>query len=155
MIGSKNTIETALHRAEEKNLTQWEFLAINCELNVADGHARQTLSASQSKIVEQLPQLFVEGEQRPAEEIEWEAHQAYFELVGQRSYPADPGRVLSCYSSSVSMEIVSRSLATSTDSVALLHPTFDNIADLLRGNGLHLVPLEEDPLQNEDLDHDC
>ena len=82
MIGTKNTIETALHRAEEKNLTQWEFLAINCELNVADGHARQTLSASQSKIVEQLPQLFVEGEQRPAEEIEWEAHQAYFELVG-------------------------------------------------------------------------
>ncbi|MEV6977523.1 enduracididine biosynthesis enzyme MppP [Kitasatospora sp. NPDC093806] len=134
-----------------ENLTQWEYLALNSELNVADGHARQALTDGQTKIVDQLPQLFAEGEQRPVELIEREAHQAYFTLLGQHGYPTAPGRVLSCYSSSVAMEILSRALAGSVDTVALVHPTFDNIADLLRGNGLRLVPVEEEPLHHEDL----
>ncbi|KPC83461.1 hypothetical protein ADL27_47225, partial [Streptomyces sp. NRRL F-6602] len=90
-----------------------------------------------------LPVLWAESEQRPVQQIESEAHQAYFTLLGQHGYPAEPGRVLSCYSSSVSMEILARSLSASVDRVALVHPTFDNIADLLRGNGLDLVPVEE------------
>ncbi len=134
------------------NLTQLEFLALNSEFNIADGHARQALTAGQSKIVEDLPLLFAEGEKRPVEELETEAHAAFFTALGQHSYPATPGRVLSCYSSSVAMEILSRALGETVESVALVHPTFDNIADLLRGNGLKLVPLEEDPLHGADLD---
>ncbi|MER6047838.1 enduracididine biosynthesis enzyme MppP [Streptomyces sp. NPDC020883] len=134
------------------NLTQLEFLAINSEFNLADGHARQSLTAGQSQIVAELPLLFEEGEKRPVEELEREAHAAFFTALGQHSYPSAPGRVLSCYSSSVAMEILSRALAETTGSVALVHPTFDNIADLLRGNGLKLVPLAEDPLHGDDLD---
>lgn len=134
-----------------QNLTQWEFLALNSPLNVADGHARQALTPGQEKIVGELPALFAEGEQRPVEEIEVEAHRAYFRLLGQHTFPAAHGRVLSCYSSSVAMEILSRSLAGRVETVALVHPTFDNIADLLRGNGLRLVPLAEDALHGEDL----
>ncbi|GAB2887220.1 aminotransferase class I/II-fold pyridoxal phosphate-dependent enzyme [Streptomyces deserti] len=135
-----------------ENLTQLEFLALNSEFNIADGHARQPLTPGQSKIVNDLPLLFEEGEKRPVEELEREAHAAFFKVLGQHRYPSAPGRVLSCYSSSVAMEILSRALATTTGSVALVHPTFDNIADLLRGNGLKLVPLEEDPLHGDDLD---
>ncbi|UNR60694.1 enduracididine biosynthesis enzyme MppP [Streptomyces sp. A10(2020)] len=135
----------------KENLTQWEYLALNSELNIADGHARQALSPGQQKIVNELPVLWAESEQRPVQQIESEAHQAYFTLLGQHGYPAEPGRVLSCYSSSVSMEILARSLSASVDRVALVHPTFDNIADLLRGNGLDLVPVEEDALHGADL----
>jgi len=136
------------------NLTELEFLAINSELNVADGHARQSLTPGQSKIIDELPLLFSEATERPVEEIEREAHRAYFQLLGQNSYPAGDGKVLSCYSSSVAMEILSRSLATKISSVALVHPTFDNIADILKGCGLRLTPLAEDSLHAEDLPDD-
>ncbi|MDQ1742404.1 MAG: hypothetical protein QOE23_743 [Pseudonocardiales bacterium] len=134
-----------------QNLTQWEYLAINSELNVADGHARQSLTPSQLEIVQGLPVLFADCERRPIEEIEREAHRSFLTMLGQHSYPQEPGRVLSCYSSSVAMEIVARALATRFETVALVHPTFDNIADLLRGNGLDLVPMEEDLLYQADL----
>jgi len=52
------------------------------------------------------------------------------------------------------MEILSRSLATKISSVALVHPTFDNIADILKGCGLRLTPLAEDSLHAEDLPDD-
>ncbi|MDB1088330.1 enduracididine biosynthesis enzyme MppP [Streptomyces sp. ACA25] len=146
------TTEPGTPSAKVRNLTEWEFLALNSELNVADGHARQALTPGQSKVIDELPLIFTEGEQRPVAEIEREAHRAYFTLLGQHSYPSGPGRVLSCYSSSVAMEILSRALVSRISTVALLHPTFDNIADLLRGNGLRLVPLEEDPLHTADLD---
>jgi enduracididine biosynthesis enzyme MppP len=147
-------LRNAQHNVGEavvQNLTQWEFLAINSELNLADGHARQLLTPPQLKIVEDLPLLFAECERRPIEEIEREAHRSFLTMLGQHSYPVEHGRVLSCYSSSVAMEIAARAMATAFETVALVHPTFDNIADLLRGNGLTLVPLEEDPLHEADL----
>ncbi|HJP72738.1 MAG TPA: enduracididine biosynthesis enzyme MppP [Pseudonocardiaceae bacterium] len=132
------------------NLTQFELLALNSSLNLADGHARQELTPNQSRIIDELPQLWAASAKRPVEEVERDARHAYFQLVGQHSYPRAEGRVLSCYSSSVAMEIFARALATRTDSIALLHPTFDNIPDILRGVGLRLVPLEEDQLPDED-----
>jgi enduracididine biosynthesis enzyme MppP len=134
-----------------QNLTQWEFLAMNSELNVADGHARQSPTPSQLAIVQDLPLLFADCERRSVEEIERQAHRAFLTMLGQHCYPVEPGRVLSCYSSSVAMEIVARALATVLGRVALVHPTFDNIADLLRGNGLDLEPLEEKLLHEADL----
>ena len=49
------------------------------------------------------------------------------------------------------MEIFARSLVTKTDAIGLIHPTFDNIPDILRGVGLRLVPVEEEQLHDEDL----
>jgi enduracididine biosynthesis enzyme MppP len=134
------------------NLTQFEYLALNSSLNLADGHARQELTAGQSLIVEELPRLWAAAVKRPVEEVERDAQRAYFELLGQHSHPADEGRVLSCYSSSVAMEIFARSLASRAQSIALIHPTFDNIPDILRGVGLRLVPLDEEALHAGDLD---
>lgn len=44
------------------------------------------------------------------------------------------------------MEIVARALVTEIDSLMLLHPTFDNIPDILRGVGMKLVPFLEEHL---------
>ncbi|AOS64059.1 enduracididine biosynthesis enzyme MppP [Actinoalloteichus hymeniacidonis] len=136
------------------NLTQFEYLALNNPLNLADGHARQELTPGQAGIIDELPALWADSVKRPVEEVEAAAHRAYFELLGQRDYRAADSQVLSCYSSSVAMEIFARSLATVTDSIMLVHPTFDNIPDILRGVGLRLVPLEEEPLHAGTIDRE-
>lgn len=135
----------------EANLTQLEYLALNSDMNLADGHARQTLTAGQAAIIDDLPNMFRESETTPVEQLESRAHQAFFGVLGQHSYPGADGRVLACYSSSVAMEILSRSLVTKIDRMALVHPTFDNIPDILRGVGITLLPLEEDRLHGGDL----
>lgn len=137
---------TAISENALDNLTQFEYLALNSSFNLSDGHARQELTTGQSEIIDDLPMLWAEAIKRPVEEIEFEAHQAYFGMLGQYSYPTEEGRILACYSSSVAMEIFARSLATKVDSIALLHPTFDNIPDILRGVGLRLVSLDEEVL---------
>lgn len=134
-----------------ENLTQFETLALDSSMNLADGHARQQLTAAQSKIVAELPSMWAEAALRPVSEIEQEAAASFFGMLGQHSHPFDAGRTLSCYSSSLAMEILARSLVTTSDAVALIHPTFDNIPDILRGVGLRLVPVEEEQAHDDDL----
>ena len=134
------------------NLTQFEHLALNSPLNLSDGHARQELTPNQARIIEELPSLWTDAVKRPVSEVESDALSAFFGLLGQHHYPMAEGRVLSCYSSSVAMEIFARSLAGVTGSIGLVHPTFDNIPDILRGVGLKLVPIEEEALHGGDLD---
>jgi enduracididine biosynthesis enzyme MppP len=78
--------------------------------------------------------------------LDAEAKQAFLRAVGQHTAIAQ-AQVLSCYSSSVAMEIFSRCLvSTGVTSVAMIHPTFDNIPDILRGMGIKLIPLPEEAL---------
>lgn len=135
-----------------KNLTELEYLAVSSPLNFADGHARQNLTTSQMQIIDDLPRLFRESVNTPVDELERRAISLYFMLLGQHSFPTGAKRVLSCYSSSVAMEIVARALITEVSSLMLLHPTFDNIPDILRGVGMELVPLAEEQLHGDDLD---
>lgn len=135
----------------DANLTQLEYLALNSEMNLADGHARQALTTSQAVIIDSLPELFRMSAETPVEQLESRAHGAFFHALGQHEYPGADGRVLACYSSSVAMEILSRAVVTEIDQMALLHPTFDNIPDILRGVGITLRPIEEDLLHDADL----
>lgn len=147
-----NDIKSGPTTDAEANLTQLEYVAMNSTLNLADGHARQQLSAGQASIIEDLPALFREAERTSVDILERRAHTAFFEMLGQHSYPGHTTeRVLPCYASSVAMEILARALATTVDTVALVHPTFDNIPDILRGVGIELIPIEEDVLHAGDL----
>lgn len=137
--------------AAAENLTQFENLALSSKLNLADGHARQEPTPAQQKVISELPALWAEAAERPVDEIEREACEAFFGVLGQHRHPFSAGRVLSCYSSSLAMEIFARALATRAEAIALIHPTFDNIPDILRGVGLRLVPVEEDLLHEQDL----
>jgi enduracididine biosynthesis enzyme MppP len=94
------------------NLTEIELAAIESGINLADGHARYELSASQQKIIDELSEMYA--------------------LAAEVS-PA--------------MEITARSLYISgVRRVALIHPTFDNIPDILRGVGMNLLPMPEETL---------
>jgi aspartate/methionine/tyrosine aminotransferase len=133
---------------EVANLTTMEVNAltdVDGGLNLTDGHARLRLSPQQAAIVAQTPRMFAEASRRPFNEIEVEAHTAFLNAIGQHTAPVGTGRILSCYSSTLATDIVARALPIGT-TIAILHPTFDNIADLFLTRGLTLVPLWETAL---------
>lgn len=139
------TVETA-----GVNLTQLEILAEKSGINLADGHARQPLTPSQSLIVDRLPELFRRAQRGVVPELDREAQTTLLRALGQHR-AVTCAEVLSCYSSSVAMEILARSLqAAGMRRVGLINPTFDNIPDILRGVGLRLVPISEPVLQYAD-----
>ena len=59
-ISGTPTLESAV-----ENLTQFEYMALNSPLNLADGHARQELTPAHSKIVSELPAMWAEAIERP------------------------------------------------------------------------------------------
>lgn len=134
------------------NLTTMEVDALTDTvggLNLTDGHARLLLTAQQEEVIAQIPEMFRDACRRSFPEIEYEAHRAFLGAIGQHSAPVGSGRILSCYSSTLATDIVARALPMDT-TVAVLHPTFDNIADLMVTRGLVLVPLSEDALLEQD-----
>jgi aspartate/methionine/tyrosine aminotransferase len=134
--------------SELVNLTTMEVDAltdIDGGLNLTDGHARLVLSAEQAAIVARIPDMFAEASRRSFPDIESEAHTTFLRAIGQHSAPVGTGRILSCYSSTLATDIVARALPAG-EKIAVLHPTFDNIADLFVTRGLSLVPLSEPAL---------
>lgn len=129
-----------------RNLTEFEILALDAEINVADGHPRQELTDSQREIVARFPEMFVAAGRHHFEELEMRAEHAFFGALQQWRAPVGTDRTLSAYASSVAMDVVARCLARVAPKIALIHPTFDNIPDLLKAWSLELVPVEEDDL---------
>lgn len=133
------------------NLTTMEVGALTDvvgSLNLTDGHARLYLSDEQAAAVGRIPAMFAEASRRSFSDIESEAHTAFLTAIGQSSAPIGTGRILSCYSSTLATDIVARSLAVGS-TIAVLHPTFDNIADLFVTRGMSLVPLSETAMLEE------
>ena len=138
--------------SELTNLTTMEVEALTDPdggLNLTDGHARLPLTRQQAEIIARLPDIFAEVSRRPFREIELEAHTTFLRAIGQHTAPIGTGRILSCYSSTLATDIVARALPAGA-TIAVLHPTFDNIADLFTTRGLHLVPLSEPALLNQE-----
>jgi aspartate/methionine/tyrosine aminotransferase len=134
------------------NLTTMEVDAltdVDGGLNLTDGHARLELTTEQAAVVARIPEMFAVASHRPFPDIETAAHRAFLDAIGQRSAPVGTGRILSCYSSTLATDIVARALPAGT-LTAVLHPTFDNIADLFVTRGLKLVPFSEERLLGQD-----
>jgi enduracididine biosynthesis enzyme MppP len=133
-------------RTAHSNLTRYEISALAAEVGISDGHPRQRPTAKQLEILRSMPELFEQAGAERFEDLERRAQSAFLSSTGQYAAPVSAGRVLSCYSSSVVMDVVARTLASSFIRVGLVHPTFDNIPDILKSWGLKLVPLEEEAL---------
>ncbi|MET4432923.1 aminotransferase class I/II-fold pyridoxal phosphate-dependent enzyme [Mycolicibacterium sp. 624] len=135
---------------EEKtfeDLTQHEIVALRTQHNLADAHTHQKQSRSQRDIVESLPTLWFEAEQKSQHHFEQKFIEAFFELHGQKDVPA-MNRTLLAYAASVSMVIVGMYLKRRNLTVSLIEPCFDNLADLLKELQVGLSPLPEDVLAN-------
>lgn len=137
---------------ELANLTAMEVTALTDAdggLNLTDGHARLVLSPQQADIIGRIPDMFAHAARHPFPEIEYEAHATFLNAIGQHTAPVGTGRILSCYSSTLATDIVARALPVGA-TIAVLHPTFDNIADLFVTRGLSLVPMPEEAVLNQD-----
>ncbi len=121
---------------------------IDGTVNLTDGHARLHLSPEQVNVVERIPEFFAEASRLTFPVIEERAHRVFLDAIGQHSAPVGTGRVLSCYSSTLATDIVARALPAGS-TMALLHPTFDNIADLLVTRGIRLRPMSEQELLDQ------
>lgn len=137
---------------ELANLTTMEVDAltdVSGGLNLTDGHARLPLTAEQATIVDRIPEMFTLATKRSFLSIETAAQRAFMDAIGQHSAPVGTGRILSCYSSTLATDIVARALPVGA-TIAVLHPTFDNIADLFITRGLRLQPLTEEALLDQE-----
>ncbi|GAB3147072.1 aminotransferase class I/II-fold pyridoxal phosphate-dependent enzyme [Micromonospora sonneratiae] len=141
-----NSLNAKMHSEVEQqrkpSLTAFEIQALSAGINLTDGHPRQDLTPSQRKIVERLPQLFDQAGSQDFNELERRSQRAFMDAVGQACAPVESGRVHSIYASSVATTAVGYAMARCGGTIALLHPTFDNLHDLLSRH-LHVVPLEE------------
>lgn len=126
-----------------RNLTAYESWSMDGPFNLSDGHPRHMPSPEQAAILGRTGSLFGAVWHSRFSDVETAAHESFFGALRQRAAPVGSGRVLSCYSSSVAMDIFARSLRERTDRVALIHPTFDNIPDLFKAWGHTLVPVAE------------
>ncbi|MFI0968193.1 aminotransferase class I/II-fold pyridoxal phosphate-dependent enzyme [Streptomyces sp. NPDC021080] len=127
------------------NLTQYEHLGIECEFNLADGHAHQFQDPAQQLIVRQLSSVFAESERRPLRDLEKEFQSCFYGLAGQ-SAAAGRRRTLLCQSASQSIDLVAAFLGARGKEVGLLRPCFDNLPGILRRRGALLRPVAESDL---------
>jgi enduracididine biosynthesis enzyme MppP len=130
------------------NLTQLEQRALDATINLSDGHPRQDLTESQLKLVYRLPEFFETAHTQPFIDVERRAQTAFLSALGQAHAPVADGRVFSVYSSSVATMAVAGVLRGHR--VALIHPTFDNIHDIL-ARTLCVMPVSERHCADADL----
>jgi aspartate/methionine/tyrosine aminotransferase len=122
-------------------LTDIETLGLQSKYGLADGHAYQDLSDSQELIISRLPQLWKKalvGKQRA---IEVEFHENFYRLAGQQSMIGSKDFRI-CTSASQSIDMVGAYLFRNQIKVGLIHPTFDNLAQIM--NRWKLAPIAID-----------
>lgn len=133
-----------------RNLTELEQRAVDAPINLSDGHPRMSLTDRQQAIVDRLPELFADARRENFKDLEQRAQACFLSAIGQDCAPIAEGRVRSVYSSSVGTMVVGRVLRSRHPRVAVIHPTFDNIPDLLTDH-VDLVPISERELMDGDL----
>lgn len=132
-----------------KNLTQHEASALAFEYNLADAHTHQSQSITQKKIIERLSEIFYEAERTPQPALDLVTTKLFHDVAFQYT-ASNTEDSLICYSSSLAMEIVANYLRRAQMTVALIEPTFDNIADILKRHKIQLEPIDERTLFEDD-----
>jgi aspartate/methionine/tyrosine aminotransferase len=144
----ENVISAAPERsttpsAAHSTLTRIEWSGLMVEHNLADGHARQGTPLEAQELLDRLPTIYRDAESRRQLDVQAEFECGFFCVAGQPSVLDRPRSPLHHYSSSLSIEVVANHLRLEGLSVGLLHPTFDNIHDILHRHGVPLVPVTE------------
>lgn len=130
--------------------TEYERLSLDSEFNLSDGHSRLRLLPSQEAIIDRFPELFRGASVRNQTELEHQLIESFFILAGARdSYPAD--RCFLSYSASSAIAMLASYCRRSHKSVALVEPTFDSIASILRREDIPLEVISETSLYQDDV----
>jgi aspartate/methionine/tyrosine aminotransferase len=138
---------------EYQDLTQHEIQALKYQYNLADAHTHQSQSPSQKKIVARLPKLWYEAEQKSQYEMEQRFIETFFRTQNQ-DYALKPNNGLLVYAASIAMVIMANYLMKKKMTVALMHPCFDNLHDILRNMQITPKPLQEEWFYDPDKIYD-
>jgi aspartate/methionine/tyrosine aminotransferase len=132
-----------VHPSLDSSLTEWEWLGLSKQYNLADAHVHLTLRPDQRQVVRRTLEFFDKAQAGSVQAHQRRFLDAFGAAAGQAALQR-PGRspVLH-YSSSVSLDVSAKALAAlGHRRVALICPTFDNIPLLLRRSGLRLLPVD-------------
>ncbi|MEU6698480.1 aminotransferase class I/II-fold pyridoxal phosphate-dependent enzyme [Pseudonocardia sp. NPDC046786] len=131
------------------DLTQHEIAALRTRFNLADAHTHQYQSTSQELIVSDLPQIWYEAESAFQATCESDFTDAFFRLHGQHT-AREMHRSMLSYAASVGTMVVGSYLRRHRLTATLIEPCFDNLHDVLAGQGVPLRPLAESALHDAD-----
>ncbi len=120
--------------------TYLERLAIDAQLNLSDGHARQLLTPAEANVVANFGRYYQPALAMSQSTAEQQMSEEFFRLAGEcTNIPT-----LYSYSASSLVAVVASWLCDRRVTVALLEPGFDNIRDLLIRGGVTLTPIQAD-----------
>jgi aspartate/methionine/tyrosine aminotransferase len=124
--------------ASQVSNTYLERIAIDAEINLSDGHARQPLTDGETRIVADFGSYYRTALRRTQSDAEQAFLSAFCMLAGEpTSVPT-----LFSYSASSLVAIAADWLKYEGLSVAMLEPGFDNIRDLLIRAQLNVTPVD-------------
>ncbi len=131
------------------DITQHEVEALKHDYNMSDAHTHQSQSPTQRKIVERLPELWYDSENRRQYDIEQDFLQSFFRVQG-RPWAMKNNNAMIVYAASIAMAITGNYLLRKKMTVGLIHPCFDNLVDLLKNMEVPLSPIEEEWLYDSE-----
>lgn len=127
-------------------LTEIEALGLQSRHDLANGHASQGLAPAQRAIIDSLPSLWARASRTPPRQAELEFKEA-FRLLARSPALASCETFKVCPTASNSIDAAAAWLASRGLRTALIEPTFDNLALILRRRGVPLIPLPEGALE--------
>jgi len=137
--------DLADHRLHHTALTEYEYDGLSAKFGLADGHAYHDLDTSQMLIVSRLSSIWRTASLSRQRDVEREFSGTFYSLAGQRSVvESDNFRI--CTSASQSIDLACAWLARARKKIALVEPTFDNLALIIRRWNIPLSPIAEDAL---------
>jgi aspartate/methionine/tyrosine aminotransferase len=130
-------------RPDKNDITQHEIAALRTRFNLADAHTHQGQSASQRRIVENLPNLWYSAENHTQYQSEQEFIETFYRFHGQYRALERKHEIYLVYAASIGMHITATYLQKNRCRVGLIEPCFDNLHDLMKHMGVPMVPLRE------------
>jgi len=127
----------------KRDITQHEIAALKTRFNLADAHTHQSQSASQRRIIENLPNLWYSAENHTQHQSEQEFIEAFYRFHGQHRALDRRNEIYLVYAASIGMHIAATYLQKRRLKVGLIEPCFDNLHDLMKHMQIPMTPLGE------------
>ncbi|WP_316168786.1 MULTISPECIES: aminotransferase class I/II-fold pyridoxal phosphate-dependent enzyme [unclassified Bradyrhizobium] len=131
----------------ETTLTDVEIQGLSAAASLADGHAYQDLGPFFGRIISDLPAVWAEAQRNSVPDMERQYKHSFAALIGSGVLEATDNFVI-CPTASNSIDIIGALLAARRMRAALIEPTFDNLALLLKRRGVDAIPLDESLLHS-------
>lgn len=123
-------------------LTDYERMAFSTQANLADGHAYQGLSRNQKSIVDRMSELWACSEVQSIPDSESLYIRRYANPIRSDYLPGASTHLI-LPTASNSIDLVAAYLRLRRSRVLLTHPTFDNLALILRRRGVDMRPVPD------------